>query len=249
MVELLTTTRRPRRRGAWTRALPCVAAQPGFAPLFPAPRDRWVDDLALEREELAAITRARPAHPRRGRPPRAARRRRPRAARARCPTRGAPVRPLRPRAPRSNAPRSSTESSTTSWRPPMPEFAVLRSPDAVLFGPAWPPPPARVAARHGRRVFVVTDPVLADDAGLRRRGRSLRGRLDAPSSPTPRSTSAIGGRRRGAPAAPWRAGRRRRRRRRQRDRPRQGDRAAAGARRRAGGLLRACSPCPARSSR
>ena len=33
-----------------------MLAQPGYAELFPAPRQRWVDDLSLTREELAGIS-------------------------------------------------------------------------------------------------------------------------------------------------------------------------------------------------
>ena len=37
-------------------ALSATVAQPRYPELFPAPRQRWVDDLSLTREELAAIT-------------------------------------------------------------------------------------------------------------------------------------------------------------------------------------------------
>ena len=48
----------------------------------------------------------------------------------------------------------------------MPELAVLRSPDAVLFGTGMAGASGGAAARHGRRVLVITDPVLAATAGF-----------------------------------------------------------------------------------
>jgi alcohol dehydrogenase class IV len=43
----------------------------------------------------------------------------------------------------------------------MPELGVLRSPDEVLFGRGMAAATGRVAARHGRRVLVCTDAVIA----------------------------------------------------------------------------------------
>ena len=43
-------------------------AQPWYAELFPAPRQRWVDDLSLTLDELAGDLGARPARARRGGP-------------------------------------------------------------------------------------------------------------------------------------------------------------------------------------
>jgi alcohol dehydrogenase len=48
----------------------------------------------------------------------------------------------------------------------MPELAVMRSPDDVLFGRGMAAAVGRVAARHGRRVLVVTDPVIAGTKGF-----------------------------------------------------------------------------------
>ena len=56
----------------------------------------------------------------------------------------------------------------------MPDLAVLRSPDAVLFGTGMAGASGGVAARHGRRAFVVTDPVLAATAGFETVLGSLR---------------------------------------------------------------------------
>jgi alcohol dehydrogenase class IV len=47
----------------------------------------------------------------------------------------------------------------------MPELAVLRSPAEVLFGRGMAAATGSVASRHGARVLVVTDPVIADTAG------------------------------------------------------------------------------------
>jgi alcohol dehydrogenase class IV len=48
----------------------------------------------------------------------------------------------------------------------MPELAVLRSPDAVLFGTGMAAAAGAIAARFGRRAFVVTDPVLGATPGF-----------------------------------------------------------------------------------
>ena len=45
-----------------------MRAQPWYRELFPAPRQRWVDDLSLTREELARDRRAGAARPRRAGP-------------------------------------------------------------------------------------------------------------------------------------------------------------------------------------
>ena len=83
--------------------------QPGYGELFPAPRQRWVDDLSLSAEELAAIavpvllvhgTRDRVVPLRDGAL----------AWSTRCPTRGliCSVAPAMPR-------RSSARMSSTGW--------------------------------------------------------------------------------------------------------------------------------------
>jgi alcohol dehydrogenase len=47
-----------------------------------------------------------------------------------------------------------------------PQLAVLRSPDEVLFGVGMAAAVGRVAARHGRRVLVCTDPAIAATKGF-----------------------------------------------------------------------------------
>ena len=49
----------------------------------------------------------------------------------------------------------------------MPELAVLRSPDEVLFGRGMAAAVGRVAARHGERALLVTDPGIAATKGFR----------------------------------------------------------------------------------
>jgi alcohol dehydrogenase len=72
-------------------------------------------------------------------------------------------------------------------------FAVLRSPDEVLFGTGMAGAAGRVAARYGRRVFVCTDPVIAATDGFRVVARALadarlevelfdRGAVDVPTA-------------------------------------------------------------------
>jgi len=48
----------------------------------------------------------------------------------------------------------------------MTEFAVLRSPSQVLFGAGMATATGRVAAGHGRRVLVITDPTIASTPGF-----------------------------------------------------------------------------------
>src|SRR3954454_13825944 len=48
----------------------------------------------------------------------------------------------------------------------MPDFAVLRAPSQVLFGAGMAEAAGRVAATHGRRVLVITDPVIAGTPGV-----------------------------------------------------------------------------------
>jgi alcohol dehydrogenase len=48
----------------------------------------------------------------------------------------------------------------------MTDFAVLRAPSQVLFGAGMAEAAGRVAAGHGRRVLVITDPVIAGTPGL-----------------------------------------------------------------------------------
>ena len=56
----------------------------------------------------------------------------------------------------------------------MPEFAVLRAPSQVLFGAVMAEATGRVAASHGRRVLVITDPVIAGTPGFGTVEASLR---------------------------------------------------------------------------
>jgi len=56
----------------------------------------------------------------------------------------------------------------------MPELAVLRSPDEILFGRGMAAAVGRVAARHGERVLLVTDPAIAATKGF----RTVAGALD-----------------------------------------------------------------------
>jgi alcohol dehydrogenase len=48
----------------------------------------------------------------------------------------------------------------------MTDFAVLRTPSQVLFGSGMAAAAGRVAAGHGRRVLVITDPVIAETPGF-----------------------------------------------------------------------------------
>src|SRR5262245_7403715 len=56
----------------------------------------------------------------------------------------------------------------------MTEFAVLRSPSQVLFGAGMASAAGRVAAGHGRRVLVITDPTIASTPGFQTVESSLR---------------------------------------------------------------------------
>ena len=47
----------------------------------------------------------------------------------------------------------------------MTDFAVLRAPSQVLFGSGMAAAAGDVAAEHGRRVLVITDPVIAQTPG------------------------------------------------------------------------------------
>jgi alcohol dehydrogenase class IV len=49
----------------------------------------------------------------------------------------------------------------------MTDFAVLRAPSQVLFGAGMAAAAGRVAAGHGRRVLVCTDPIIAGTPGFR----------------------------------------------------------------------------------
>ena len=53
----------------------------------------------------------------------------------------------------------------------MTEFAVLRAPSQVLFGVGMAAAAGRVAAEHGRRVLVCTDPIIAETPGFAHRPR------------------------------------------------------------------------------
>ena len=57
----------------------------------------------------------------------------------------------------------------------MTDFAVLRAPSQVLFGTGMAAATGRVAAAHGRRVLVVTDPVIAGTPGFATVAESLAG--------------------------------------------------------------------------
>ena len=57
----------------------------------------------------------------------------------------------------------------------MTDFAVLRAPSQVLFGAGMAAATGRVAAAHGRRVLVVTDPVIAGTPGFAGVVESLAG--------------------------------------------------------------------------
>jgi alcohol dehydrogenase class IV len=57
----------------------------------------------------------------------------------------------------------------------MTDFAVLRAPSQVLFGTGMAAATGRVAAGHGRRVLVVTDPVIAGTPGFATVVESLAG--------------------------------------------------------------------------
>ena len=48
----------------------------------------------------------------------------------------------------------------------MTDFAILRAPSQVLFGAGMAAAAGRVAAGHGRRVLVITDPVIAGTPGF-----------------------------------------------------------------------------------
>src|SRR4051794_3837790 len=48
----------------------------------------------------------------------------------------------------------------------MTDFAVLRAPSQVLFGAGMAAAAGRVAAAHGRRVLVITDPIIAGTPGF-----------------------------------------------------------------------------------
>src|SRR5215213_1697360 len=56
----------------------------------------------------------------------------------------------------------------------MTPFAVLRSPSQVLFGAGMAAAAGRVAAAHGRRVLVITDPTIAGTPGFGTVDTSLR---------------------------------------------------------------------------
>ena len=137
---------RPRarhRRGGRARATPrWPPATRAFAPLFPAPRERWVRDLTLDADALAAVRRARSCSstaPHDRLTPIAVRRPPPARAAAR---RASPrARPLRPRA-RGRAPAGVPPRPRR-----LPGARCLSSqssaaPTPSSSGPAWPPRPA-----------------------------------------------------------------------------------------------------------
>ena len=106
----------------------------------PPPRERWVRDLTLDADALAAVVAPGPAGARRARPAHAASRSPPSPCSSSCPTRGCTRSARCGHVPAVEHQRGvPPPSSPTSWSP-MPELAVLRSPAEVLFG-----------TRHGRR--------------------------------------------------------------------------------------------------
>jgi len=48
----------------------------------------------------------------------------------------------------------------------MTDFAVLRAPSQVLFGSGLAAGAGEIAAEHGRRALVITDPVIAETPGF-----------------------------------------------------------------------------------
>src|SRR5215217_7026352 len=48
----------------------------------------------------------------------------------------------------------------------MTDFAVLRAPSQVLFGCGFAAAAGEIAAEHGRRALVITDPVIAETPGF-----------------------------------------------------------------------------------
>ena len=164
VVELISPG--PAGEAAVEARLQASLAQPHYAALFPAPRQRWVDDLSLSSDELAAITA--PVlliHGTRDRIVPAARRRARAAGRAaRRP--GAPLRRRRPRHPARTHRRIQPTRDDLPGDRPMTDFAVLRTPSQVLFGAGMAAAAGRVAAGHGRRVLVITDPVIAETPGF-----------------------------------------------------------------------------------
>ena len=81
----------------------------------------------------------------------------------------------------------------------MTDFAVLRAPSQVLFGTGMAAATGRVAAAHGRRALVVTDPVIAGTPGFAGVVESLAGlevtifsgaAVDVPSSAVAAAVSA-----------------------------------------------------------
>ena len=80
----------------------------------------------------------------------------------------------------------------------MTDFAVLRTPSQVLFGAGMAAAAGRVAAGHGRRVLVITDPVIAETPGFAHRARvAVAGLEVAVFKRRRRRRAALGGRRRG----------------------------------------------------
>ncbi len=141
-------------------------AQPHYPSLFPAPRQRWVDDLSLSREEFAAI--AVPVLLVHGAQDRIV----PLADGALALLQLLPdvrahvfggcghASPLE---------RTGEFNRLADHLPgdrPMTDFAILRAPSQVLFGAGMAAAAGRVAAGHGRRVLVCTDPIIAGTPGF-----------------------------------------------------------------------------------
>ena len=79
----------------------------------------------------------------------------------------------------------------------MTDFAVLRAPSQVLFGAGMAAAAGRVAAGHGRRVLVITDPVIAETPGFGTVLRVARGPRRRRLPRRRRRRAALRGRRRG----------------------------------------------------
>ena len=79
----------------------------------------------------------------------------------------------------------------------MTDFAVLRTPSQVLFGAGMAAAAGRVAAGHGRRVLVITDPVIAETPGFATVLESLADLEVAVFTRRRRRRPPLGGRRRG----------------------------------------------------
>ena len=159
------------RRGGGGAAA-AMAAQPHYRELFPAPRQRWVDALSLTRRALARDRRAGPARST------AARTGSCRSSTALALLRALPDARMHVFGGCGHAtPLERTDEFNDLVRSflQMTEFAVLRAPSQVLFGVGMAAAAGRVAAGHGRRVLVCTDPIIAETPGFATVRESLEG--------------------------------------------------------------------------